>query len=212
MIPEKQKAYKKAYTIACEELLAADISRNCRSAGVVFLDNLIFVPFFDEELTISWPDLRFVSSKTRNVNLVTKVLVVHYLNKASGLPLSGERVAYEDIPGLRSYLPVFQKRVLKPLTNAFGFDRYAFLTASLALGGVSESYGDASVTIPALTRVPITFVLWSGDEEFQPSVRALYDSTIMEYLPREDVAVISRLAATRILAEARKLFAGDDHE
>ena len=108
------------------------------------------------------------------------------------------------------YLPVcitslsLPKRVLKPLQNAFGYDKYAFLEAGIALGGKEEEYGDASFTLFAFPKVPITFILWEGDEEFPPSVKALFDPSITGYLPLEDIVVIAKLAASRILKTAHK--------
>jgi hypothetical protein len=172
----------------------------------------IAVPYFDEVIVLSLPAFAFKSSKGANVTLVTKIIILHYAITASGIPIlardeSGESMAgklpYEDIPGCRHYKPVYEKRVTKPLESAFGFDRYAFLEAGLALGGVTESLGDASFTLDAFPRVPITFVLWEGDEEFPPSVKTLFDPSIPGYLPLEDIVVISKLAATRIIKSAR---------
>lgn len=118
-------------------------------------------------------------------------------------------IPYEDILGLRHYFPVYEKRVLKPLQAAFGNDRYAFLEAGLSLGAIQQEYGDASFTLQALPRIPITFILWEGDTEFPPSVRTLFDPTISGYLPLEDIVVISKLAVTRIIKEARRQHAVD---
>jgi hypothetical protein len=123
--------------------------------------------------------------------------------KASGARLGGELIPYEDIPGLGHYYPVYEKRVLKPLQTAFGSDRYTFLEAGLSLGAKQQEYGDASFTLHALPRTPITFILWEGDEEFPPLVRTLFDPTIPGYLPLEDIVVISKLASTRILKKGR---------
>jgi hypothetical protein len=135
---------------------------------------------------------------------VTKILLLHYINHASGIPLSGEKVAYGDIPACMHYESVFTKRVLKPIQSAFGYDRYTFLEAGLALNGKEETYGDASFTLFAFPKVPITFIIWEGDEEFPPSAKALFDPSITGYLPLEDIVVIAKLAAARILKTARK--------
>ncbi len=72
--------------------------------------------------------------------------------------------------------------------------------------GIAEPFGDASFTIHALPMVPLTFILWEGDQEFPPSVKVLFDPTIDTYLPLEDVTVLSKLAAVRIVKAARKSF------
>jgi hypothetical protein len=203
----KQKVYKKVYDIACEELLRAEIQERCYAAGLSYEgssgDFHIEIPFFKEIITISVPDFTFKSSKDANITLVSKIILLHYLIRASGARLGGELIPYEDIPGLGHYYPVYEKRVLKPLQAAFGHNRYTFLEAGLSLSANPEKYGDASFTLHALPRIPIAFILWEGDDEFPPLVRTLFDPTIPGYLPLEDIVVISKLASTRILKEAR---------
>lgn len=205
---QKQKVYKKVFDIAREEFIRADLRSRCMAAGVSCegsdAEQLITVPFFNEFITLTLPGFTFKSSKDANVTLVSKIILLHYLNRASGARLRSELIPYEDIPGLRHYFPVYENRVLKPLQAAFGNNRYAFLDAGISLGGVQQEYGDSSFTVYALPRIPVTFVLWEGDDEFPPLVRTLFNQTIPEYLPLEDIVVLSKLAATRILKEARK--------
>lgn len=215
---KKQKVYKTVFELACDELVNGDYEEKCARAGLKCTTGegqtpIIEVPYFDETITIDLGQFSFHSSKGSNVTLVTKILLLHYINNASGIPLSGEKVAYGDIPACMHYEPVFAKRVLKPLQSAFGYDRYIFFEAGLTLNGKEETYGDASFTLFAFPKVPITFIIWEGDEEFPPSARVLFDPSITGYLPLEDIVVIAKLAAARILKTARKQHideSGDD--
>jgi hypothetical protein len=205
---KKQKAYKTVFEIARDTLVDSDCARQCAQAGLKCVEEMnglsVEVPYFDEIITLHIPRFSFESSKNANVTLITKIIILHYINNASGVPLSGEKLAYEDIPSCMHYEPVFTKRVLKPLQNAFGYDKYVFLEAGLALGGKKEEYGDTSFTLFAFPKVPITFILWEGDEEFPPSMKTLFDPSITGYLPLEDIVVIAKLAASRILKTAHK--------
>jgi hypothetical protein len=193
--------------MACDELLRLDVRSMSHRAGVDFRKqpggSALDVPFFDEIITMTVPGFTFKSSRTATVSLVAKIIILHYLIKASGELVPDDHVSYEDIPGARHYLPVFEKRVTKPLASAFGYNRDAFLESGVAMGGKAEEYGNASFTLLVLPRVPITFILWEGDEEFSPSVRTLFNPTISGYLPLEDIVVVSKLAATRIIRVAR---------
>jgi hypothetical protein len=210
---EKQKTYKKVFDLACEELRTSDLEDRFRKASVACtVDNgqyLVECPFFDETIFIEIPRFSFRSKQGSNITLATKILILHYLLNASGRPLGAEKIPYEDIPGCRPYFPVFERRVVRPLISAFGFDRDLFRASGEALGGASESYGDVSFTLHALPMVPLTFILWEGDAEFPPSLKILFDPSIDEYLPLEDITVISKLAAVRIIKAARKTFQED---
>lgn len=161
------------------------------------------VPYFDEIITLKIPEFVFKSSKGANVTLATKIMILHYINTAVGTLPVINKISYGDIPGLAGYLPVFEQRVAHPLAKAFGFDKHVFLETGEAMGGIKEDYGDASFTLYVLPRIPVTFILWEGDEEFPPSLKMLFDPSITGYLPLEDITVISKLASTRIIKEAR---------
>ncbi len=210
MALEKQKTYKKVFDLACEELRASDIAGRLDAAGVTYTmkdgSNEVEAPFFEERITVEIPGFSFRSSDGSNVTLATKILILHYLLKSSGRPLSGEKIPYEDIPGCRPYQPVFERRVVRPLLSAFGFDRDLFRSAGEAMGGVQEPFGDASFTLRALPMIPLTFILWEGDQEFPPSLKILFDPSVDTYLPLEDITVLAKLAAVRIIKAGRKSY------
>ena len=216
MALEKQKTYKKVFDLACEELRNSDLAERLRNASVAYtMENgqcTAECIFFEETVILEIPRFAFRSAQGSNVTLATKILILHYLLKASGQPLGQEKIPYEDIPGCRPYLPVFERRVVRPLMSAFGFDRDLFRSAGDALGGASESFGDVSFTLHALPMVPLTFILWEGDQEFPPSLRILFDPSIDTYLPLEDITVLSKLAAVRIIKAARKTYLEEDGE
>lgn len=207
MMMPKQKTYKTVLDRACRELKACALEQQAERSWVRLVPSgagrVVEVPFFDETILLSLPEFHFESEQRRNVSLPSKILILHYIVKASGHPLSHDEVSYEDIPGCRPYLPVFEKRVCRPLLTAFGNNRDLFGEAGATLGATEEDYGNTSFTLKAFPMVPITFILWEGDEEFPPSIKILFDRTIDSYLPLEDITVIAKLAATRLLHAAR---------
>ena len=207
----KQKTYKNVFDAARDELVrGGNIPEKLLRAGLRYEERdgatRVFVPFFNETITLTLPSATFSGEAGVNVTLVTRIVILHYLNTASGIPLAGEKIAYGDIPACMHYDPVFEKRVLKPLARAFGYDKYLFKEAGKLMGGREEDFGDASFTLFAFPKVPVTFVLWEGDEEFPPAAKALFDPSITGYLPLEDIVVVAKLAAGRILKTAMKTF------
>ena len=75
------------------------------------------------------------------------------------------------------------------------------------LGGRKSDFGDIAVTIDAFPHVPLTVVLWHGDKEFPPDGNIMFDSTIPEYLPTEDITILCEVIAWKL---ARLLKAGGD--
>jgi hypothetical protein len=204
----RQKAYRKTFELACSRLGELPLEERAAKAGVGFVRKEgvahLSIPFFDENIELAAPGFVFKSSKGSNITLTAKIVIMHYLIQASGARVGAGLKPYEDIPGCRVYLPAFERRVVAPLLRAFGYSRDAFSAAGKALGGKAEEYGNASFTLYAFPRVPVTFILWEGEEEFPPSIKVLFDQSIHAYLPLEDIVVVSKMAATRMLKEARK--------
>lgn len=211
---KKHKAYKLAFDIACNELLATNIETQLVRAGLEYtVTNKVYtvtIPFFNDHITLTFPECSFKSSHAHTVTLVTKIIILHYILHASGIHVGDHKIPYEDIPGCRSYAPVFTNRVIKPLLSAFGYSSHSFLEAGLSLNGNQEPYGNASFTLTPLPRIPITFILWEGSYEFSPSLTILFDPSIHTYLPLEDIVVIAKLTSTRILKAARLHYQKED--
>lgn len=53
-------------------------------------------------------------------------------------------------------------------------DSSGFLNRGASLGGVQVGYGDAACRLPAFPKLPLTVVLWFGDDEFPPKGEHLF--------------------------------------
>ena len=140
------------------------------------------------------------------VPLKDRVLILHYLTSAKGTPPSGRLITFKQLPGCASYFSVFHQISIKPFLERFGGEPERLLNAAAKLGGRKAGYGDVSITVDAFPRVPITFVLWRGDAEFPPRGSILFDSSISDYLPAED---IRDLCAT-IVRKLIRAYPGDN--
>jgi len=101
------------------------------------------------------------------------------------------------------YAGVFAKRTVDPLISVFSQSPDRFLDAGLRMGGRKSEYGDISFVLPALPRIPMTYILWKGDGEFPAAVHLLFDRSVEGYLALEDIVVLSEMATTRLIALGR---------
>jgi len=65
--------------------------------------------------------------------------------------------------------------------------------------------GDTAVIINAFRCVPITMVLWHGDEELSPQLNLLFDANIMDYLETEDVTVVCEIITWKLVGYSREV-------
>ena len=197
--------YELAYKIAREQLAnLADIEQQCSKSDSQCLSTdtqkEIIVEYLGQSYRVAFPDIEvsLVNSEEK-VPLKEKILILHYLIQAKGTPASNKLMAYKELPEGIVYFPTFAKRAIKPIVDNFGKQPDLLVDTALKLSGQKADYGDAAATIAAFSRVPITFVLWKGDEEFPPEGNVLFDSTISDYLTIEDIHILCETIAWKLV-------------
>jgi len=207
--------YELAYKLACEQLAKLDnVELQCLKSGAQCLladsQKVITVRYLNQLYRVTLPDIEISSvSSEEQVPLKDKILILHYLSQAKGTPTSNKLITYKELPDGTNYFPTFFKRAIKPILDHFGNEPQLLIDVAAKLGGRKADYGDAAVTIDAFCQVPITFVLWRGDEEFPPEGNILFDSTISDYLSIEDINVLCEAIAWRLVKLLRT--GGDNH-
>ncbi len=213
-IPPDSKDYRygleMALKLAGQKLASINIEEQCRKAGaelkLVNGEKVIFVEYLNGcyQITLPVTDVLPVGSQ-EPIKPKEKLLILHYLVQAEGSPLTGTKITYKEIPDSATYFPTFYKRAIKPLLDNFGGQPHLLVDAAAKIGGCQADYGDVSVTINAFRRVPLTIVLWCGDEEFAPEGSILFDSTISGYLSAEDITVVCETITWRLVRIAEEL-------
>lgn len=202
----KQKNYQQSFDLACLSLREMDLEERAKKAGADYQKGKdgakITIDFFSEPYHIQFPQIEFYSPSKKTVSLVTRILLLHYLIRADGSPLTGKWVGYKDIPGALLYAGVFARRVTEPLVRKFGKSAKWFKEISIKLGGKSVDVGDASFILHAFLSIPIQYVLWEGDEEFPPSVQLLFDASVDHYLSLEDIVVLGQMSTGRLIHQS----------
>lgn len=202
-------AYLTAYEMACKELANRDIDDICLNTNANRIsgeDALITLNYLASDYTINMKTGEITENGSdKQVSTTVKVLLLHYLLNAKISPLTGRMISFKEIPGGGAiYYQTFYKRAITPLIKTFSNDIDGFFNASEKLGGVRESYGDASVTLKIFPLVPVTYVLWQGDEEFPASGTILFDEKVTNFLPGEDIVLAASFGVYALMAEARK--------
>jgi len=162
----------------------------------------IAVRCLGQDLEISYPEGDVLAASGEPVDEHLAILLLLYLTEADGRPLEDRWIAFEQISGGAGYSGSFRGRVVGPLLRTFGQRPEGLPPAAAGLDGSSLEMGDAAVALAALPRVPIAFVLWSGDDEFAPSASVVFDASIEGYLDAEAATVLAELATRRMIEAA----------
>lgn len=201
--------YTQAYQLACEQLVnVKDIRQQCRRSGARYQklgsQRVIAVDYLNRRYHIALPrvDISLADSQ-EEVPIRDRILILHYLILAKGTPIVNRMVTFKELPGGANYFPSFSKRTIEPLVKYFGQEPPRLIEAARTLSGFSADYGDAAVTVNAFPFVPITFILWRGDEEFAPSGSIVFDATIPDYLALEDITVLCETITWKLIRALR---------
>lgn len=204
-----QEGYQLSYENACKELAQRNPEEIAESSGALYDEatETFRLKYLNEYYRIPYPGGEVSSDESDSEIAVTiKVVLLHYLLKAGGLPLADTLISFKEIPdGGLIYLEPFNNRVLRGLVANFGKKPQMLIQAAEKLGGRRENMGSAAVTLDVLPNVPVTYVIWEGDEEFAASGTVLFDSSIRYYVPTEDIVVIAGAGASLLNKTAKAL-------
>jgi len=162
------------------------------------------VSFLGRAFRVSYPAFDFTAEgeEGSEVPIQEQVLILHYL-MAPGGAVSGNWVAYREIPGASFYFSAFVKRAVDPLKKMFGPDVSPLEKAAGKLDGRAIDAGDAGFEFDVFPRVPIQLILWEGDDEFPAEANILFDETIGDLLLPEDIAWLAGMLVYRLMGLAR---------
>ncbi len=214
LIPPDQKDYKYGLEMALklvnENLASINVEEQCKKAGASFKyingKKTIFLDYLGNCYLITLPEIDiFPPCSLETVQPRDRLLMLHYFTNADGSPPTGKKITYKEIPDGATYFPTFYKRAIKPLLENFGKKPHKLLDSAAKLGGIKADFGDLSVTINAFQRVPLTLVLWYGDDELAPEGNILFDGNISGYLPAEDITVLCEIIAWKLVRFSREL-------
>lgn len=208
---ETPHKYWRVYREALDALRGRDLRERAAAAGYAADAETIRAPFLGVPFTFSISrfeleiegrpaatDPGAADPGAADADLPPRILVLHYLERASGAPLSGKLVGFDQLAGGRFYGSAFRKRTETPLARIFAPAPARLAEVAASLGGAPADHGDASAILWPFPRVPMTLIVWTGDEELPPNAKVLFDDTAESYLSTEDIAVLGDLVIRRV--------------
>lgn len=162
------------------------------------------VPFLNRTYAVSFPDFTFtdLADAAREVPIQEQVLALHYLEGVSDLSVSGNWVAYREIKDAAFYNSAFLKRTAVPLKSVFGKNPGALTASGEKLGAGFVDFGDVGLEFAVFPKIPVRYILWAGDDEFEPEASVLFDDTAGRILSAEDLAWLAGMVVYRLMALA----------
>jgi hypothetical protein len=197
-----KKAVQTAWNELAEQPIEEIVKRTMCITGET--SNSLILSFLNEQYLIN---LETQTIETQDgeqfFNLFYIGIMLHYLTHAKDMPLAEKYLGFRELWGGQEYFYAFNNRVLVPLVDTFGKYPENFVQAAHNLGGEVIEKGEYGFRLPGLPRVPVYVLLWTGDEEVNPSANVLFDSTANQQMETEALVWIS-VATVRELKKMLK--------
>lgn len=198
-----------AYAQVRERLVSADIEEQCCRSDSEYekqdSGETATVYYLNQPYLVTFPESKVTPADGAELPFREQILILHYLALAKGTAATNKLIPFRDLPGGVVYYPTFSKRTMEPLIRFFGRKPELLVSVSQRLGAQPSDMGDTAVIINAFRHVPITMVLWHGDEELSPQLNLLFDANIMDYLETEDVTVLCEIITWKLVGYSREI-------
>jgi len=201
----KQDNYEQALNIALEIFSRKDPGRIADKSASRLVGRSIMVPHLGREIVVNLDNHRFIVKETgEEAPIWLAILTLHYLNNADGRQPVGRLKHFREFKDGHFYEPAFNRRTKDILVSVFGNDPSPMIRGGQKLNGKILDTGDASVELTYFPCLPITCILWKGDEEFPPEATVLFDETADLFFSAEDMAVAGQMAVLELLKASRQ--------
>jgi len=128
-----------------------------------------------------------------------RLSVLWYLVSAKEIACTGRPVKLENVQGGDIFTKGSHILPLDAVAQKYGKNKESFIDQGEKLGGEIMKYGDASLQLFPLPRVPVILTLWLEDEEFPARADLLFDSTCELQLPTDIIWSIAMMSALMML-------------
>jgi hypothetical protein len=191
---------------AWEELKGLEPADVTKRASVSYDDGCYVLRSLGMDFRIN-PDEKAIESMSAGGEVLIKkfgyffnLSAVWYLVLSKEIEPTGRHLKPESLKGGDVFFKGTHKLPLGGVAHKYGSDRDGFLDRVAALGGKTlGEYGDAAAELYPLPRVPVTLILWLGDEEFPPRADLLMDSSCEIQLPLDIIWSVAMFSVLMML-------------
>lgn len=199
--PQERVTYEDAINLAWKDLAGRDFNELSRISGVPYDSEKeeFIMDFLGDKYHISISNRTVKFPGGEDVYSFLAVLLLHYLVNVKDVELTDKLLSFRELEGGDVYYPAFCARGIDKITAEFGTEPKLLKKAGEKLGAKEGKHGDVSIVLDVFPKIPVTVILWEGDSEVKSSSNMLFDSSIKELLPTEDVAVIGGFVASALI-------------
>ena len=137
--------------------------------------------------------------RQQETGFLEQLCLLAYLTGAKDLPLADKLVQPETLPGGQFFFRGHHSLPTKKLETVFGRCPERLCETAERFGARRCKFGDASIKMYLLPRIPITIVIWAANEEFEARASILFDQTAADHLLLDALLTAANLAVDAVV-------------
>jgi len=198
--------FSKNYEKFFDSLAASNLEKICSNVcAELNEDSEIMLDYFNSYALLSIKEKKVFILPQNNkkaspekLDIFASSIILHYLLTADGTPVAGQWILYRDLPGGLFYDATIGG-VLGPLIEKFQAEGNAFIEKIQSLGGARAGCGQYAGVIYPFKKFPVLFILEQKDEEFDASLRALFDISASNYMKTDIIKTLLVYTVKKLL-------------
>jgi len=164
------------------------------------------VTLLNTEYTVNLPDRQIFSvqqdSPQKPAEFLEQLCILAYLINAQDLPLANKLVTAQALPAGQFFFRGLHSLPTEKLVKAFGDHPEILHRISVQFDAKRREFGDASIELYVLPRVPLTVVIWRRCEQFEARASILFDQTTSAHLPLDALLAAANLTVEALIKAA----------
>ncbi len=176
----------------CNLTLASDHSNGC-----------LCIRFLQEDILVDMENrcLKRLNSgcwEKTDDPLLELITLLYLINVDSFHALGKDIIGPKDLKEAHYFKGPHELK-LKPLLERYANDMDGFKIAAEGLGGKSVDMADMAFMLLPFPRVPLYYLLWGGDKEFDPTISVLFDRSMEQHFSASAIWGLVNLVSLALL-------------
>ncbi len=162
----------------------------------------LLIRFLNKQYTVDPSEQKICLEDGSGASFGDELCILAYLINSKDIPLSDKLTPGQKLVGGQFFFRGHHSLPTEKLTKAFGEDPKRLLNAAETLNASVCDFGDASLRVQILPRLPLTVMIWGGDEEFEARSSILFDETAASQMPLDALLMAVELAVKAMIQSA----------
>lgn len=138
----------------------------------------------------------------RKASFQEALVTLTYLAKATAVDPTGVMITEKKLKGGDLFFQGPHALFTRPLLERYESRPQEFVAKAKKLEGIALDYGDAAVKLRPLPKIPLVYILYRGDEEFDAAMVVSFDETIQSHLPLDVIWALVNVTSLVLAGES----------